>query len=133
MTAKARVVSWSMTEDQLLSNVLELCTRLGLRTAHFRPARTAQGWRTPVQGHGKGFPDLVVVGPGGVLYRELKSDRGSLTADQREWLTALTAAGVDADVWKPAHWHGGQILHQLKCLARGDGCGRTPGWWRDAR
>lgn len=58
-----------MTEQQLLANVLDLCRLLGLRTAHFRPAQTAHGWRTPVSGDGQGWPDLVIVGAGGILVR----------------------------------------------------------------
>jgi hypothetical protein len=111
-----------MTEDQLLTAVLHLCQLLGLRTAHFRPARTAQGWRTPLAGHGAGFPDLIVVGPAGVLARELKTDRGVPSTAQLCWLTALSAAGVDAGIWRPIHLHDGTITRTLQALrAREDG------------
>src|SRR5258705_9090381 len=60
----------AMSEEELLTAVLQLCRVLGLRTAHFRPARTEKGWRTPVSGDGKGFPDLIIVGSQ-VLAREL--------------------------------------------------------------
>jgi hypothetical protein len=51
-----------------------------------------------------GFPDLTVVGAHGVLFRELKSERGRVTADQRRWLDALAAAGADVVVWRPCDW-----------------------------
>lgn len=51
----------------------------------------------------KGWPDLVLVHPrrGLLLVRELKSDRGRVRPEQKEWLEALRAVGVDADVWRP--------------------------------
>ena len=51
----------------------------------------------------KGWPDLALVHPkrGLFLVRELKSDRGRLRPEQKEWLDALRAAGVDVDVWRP--------------------------------
>lgn len=61
-----------MSEDELKSNVLDMCQELRLRVAHFRPARTEHGWRTPVEGDGAGFSELVIVGTE-VLWRELKS------------------------------------------------------------
>lgn len=108
-----------MSEDQLLTNVLDAAKKLKLRTAHFRPAQTQTGrWVTPVQGDGKGFPDCVIVGPGGSLLRELKSATGSLSREQREWLGWLKAAGLDADVWKPSDWHSGRIQDELRAISR---------------
>lgn len=109
-----------MSEDELLSNVLDLCKLLHLRTAHFRPAKTARGWRTAVQGDGSGFPDLVIAGPGGLLIRELKSATGRSTAEQTAWHVALRAAGVDVCVWFPDDWRLGTIQGEL-------GRVRTPG------
>lgn len=104
-----------MSEDDLLGTVLEMASTLGIRTAHFRPAKTAQGWRTPVQGDGKGWPDLVLVGTT-VLYRELKSARGGPSKEQGLWLAALTRAGQDAGVWQPADLRSGRILAELRAI-----------------
>lgn len=93
-----------MTEAQLQDAVIDLCRLYGLKVAHFRPARTDRGWRTPVGADGAGFPDLVIVGRNGVLWRELKSDRGYLSHEQQAWLCVLTAAGGDTAVWRPCHW-----------------------------
>lgn len=108
-----------MNEPQLQRAVLELCGWLGVHTAHFRPAWTEKGWRTPVQGDGKGFPDLVLVGRR-LIYRELKSDRGQLDAHQRAWRDWLLAAGEDWAVWRPADWTAGRIEQELKALAKGE-------------
>jgi hypothetical protein len=64
-----------------------------------------------------GFPDWVCVGPGGVLWRELKRQSGKLTTAQLEWLQALTGAGQDAGVWRPADLCSGRIARELAVLA----------------
>jgi hypothetical protein len=52
-----------------------------------------------------GFPDLVIVVHGRVLFRELKMDGNKPTAEQRRWLLALAQAGQDAAVWTfPQDW-----------------------------
>jgi hypothetical protein len=107
-----------VNEDRLLGDVLELCGWLGLMVAHFRPARTTKGWRTPVAGDGKGFPDCVILGRGGVLWRELKSARGKVSVEQREWMDALRRAGQDVAVWRPADWPD-RIRAELEALAKG--------------
>lgn len=109
-----------MSEDELLRNVLELCSYLGITTAHFRPARTEHGWRTAVQGDGKGFPDLVLVGGRRLAFRELKSARGQLDADQRRWRDYLLDAGQDWALWRPAEWSSGAIPAELKALSKGE-------------
>jgi hypothetical protein len=52
-----------------------------------------------------GFPDLVLLRDGVLLFAELKAAEGSPSDDQRAWLAALEAvAGVAAYCWKPADW-----------------------------
>ena len=68
-------------------------TRLGQASAHFRPLLTKKGWRTPVSGDGKGFPDVVLVKPGRpVLFIECKGKTNSLEPDQQKWRDAIEAA-----------------------------------------
>jgi hypothetical protein len=64
-----------------------------------------------------GFPDWVCAGPGGVLWRELKRESGKLTTAQLGWLQALTGAGQDAGVWRPADLCSGRITRELAALA----------------
>lgn len=87
------------------AQIIELARILGYRVAHFRPAQNARGdWRTPVAADGKGFPDLVLTGRGKVIFAELKTDSGVLTAEQKEWIQALRDAGhAHVYVWKPKH------------------------------
>ena len=112
-----------MTEDDLLRTVLEMARLFGLMTAHFRPAQVrdkdgAQRWVTAVQGDGKGFLDLTIVGPGGVMFRELKSEKGQLSPDQRKWISKLTEGDADAGVWRPADLRSGRIERELRALRK---------------
>lgn len=102
-----------MNEEELVNNVLELCAYRHLRTAHFRPARTERGWRTPVSGNGKGFPDLVIVGRRRPLWRETKGPRGRLSIDQQGWLDDLQECGADARVWTVKDWESGLIQFEI--------------------
>ena len=92
------------TEAGFLKTVLQFAKLHGWRSAHFRPAWTADGWRTAVSGDGMGFPDLVLVRRGVFLVAELKTDRGRTTAEQDAWLAAFQAAGVAAYTWRPSDW-----------------------------
>ena len=104
-----------MTEAELQDAVIDCAHLFGWQVAHFRPARTQQGWRTPVAADGKGFPDLVLVGLR-VAFIELKSDKGKISGDQQRWLTALGehSANVDVTVWRPCDWTSGTIESYLR-------------------
>lgn len=106
-----------MTEGQLLRNVVDLCAWLGLRVHHCRPARTASGWRTPIQGD-VGFPDLVVAGEGGVVFAELKSRTGRLSAGQQVWRDVLLGSGQVWLLWQPSDWPD-RIRAVLEPLSKG--------------
>jgi VRR-NUC domain len=93
----------AVTEAEFQRAVIEAAHVLGWRVAHFRPARTAHGWRTPVEADGAGFPDVVLVRER-VLFVELKSATTRVTPEQRQWLDALDAAGAEAYLWRPDHW-----------------------------
>lgn len=48
-----------------------------------------------------GFPDLVLVRDGMLIFAELKTDTGKLTQHQRKWMAALDRADVPVYVWRP--------------------------------
>jgi hypothetical protein len=103
----------ALTEQQFQRAVLQTARLFGWRTAHFRPARTAAGtWRTPVEGDGKGFPDLVLLRRDQILVRELKVGSGKLSREQADWLQSFRDADVDAWVWRPEDWD--QIEEELR-------------------
>lgn len=91
------------TEAEFLRMVLQLAKLRGWYTYHARPARTARGWRTAVQGDGVGWMDLLCVRER-VIVAELKVGRGKLTPEQSAWLSAFREAGVGAFVWTPNDW-----------------------------
>lgn len=90
-------------ETEFCDAVIDLALLEGLLVHHCRPARTAKGWATPIQGS-KGFPDLAITGRRGFLLRELKADKGRVRPEQDDWLDRLTSADVDAAVWRPTDW-----------------------------
>ena len=89
-------------EAEFQKAIIELAHLYGWAVAHFRSAMTQRGnWVTPLQGDAKGFPDLVLVRDG-VIFAELKSEKGKLTPEQQEWIDLLKAAGQEVYVWRPS-------------------------------
>jgi hypothetical protein len=80
-----------MTESEFQSQVRELCRWLGLLAYHTHDSQRSD----------PGFPDLVIVGARGVLFRELKTEVGKTSPMQDHWIACLNAAGQDAAVWRP--------------------------------
>lgn len=69
-----------------------LATQLGWLHVHFRPAKTATGWKTPGSGELlEGWPDLVLVRQRDrrLIFAELKRELGHLTDSQAEVLDLL--------------------------------------------
>ena len=94
-----------ITEAQFQSQILEACRLFHWRTAHFRAARTAHGWRTAVSGDGLGFPDLVAVRGRRLLVAELKrSAKARPTPAQQDWLADFRSAGCEVYLWTPDDW-----------------------------
>lgn len=112
-----------ITEAEFLTTVIELAQAHHWRVAHFRPGMTSRidkkgkpVWVTPIRGDGKGYPDLTLArrnrnnAGGRLLFCEIKSEKGRLSEEQREWLDLLShvedsANGVvECHVWKPSDW-----------------------------
>ncbi len=98
-----------VSEAELQSGIIAAAHAYGYKVAHFRPAKTAKGWRTAVAADGRGFPDLVIAKPGRLIFAELKSSVGLLTDAQRGWIESLP----NAYVWTPKDWPD-RIHHILK-------------------
>ena len=81
--------------------VVELAVIHGWRVYHVFDSKKVTG---------KGFPDLVLARkgasgrPGECIFRELKTERGRVSRDQKEWIGILVSAGIDAKVWRPKDW-----------------------------
>ena len=82
-------------ETNFYATVINAARIAGWRTAHFRPAWTRRGWRTAVQGDGKGFPTSSSSTPSaGSGSSSSSSNRARLSVEQEEWGQALLAAGA---------------------------------------
>lgn len=96
------ILAW--TEAQLQNHVQQLLDAGGWTWHHETDSRKSKA----------GFPDLVMVHPQhGVLWRELKTEKGRLRPDQTRWLDSLHSAGEDADVWRPRDVVSGRIREEL--------------------
>lgn len=94
MASSEQMIVSFRDEAEFQTSVMGVAKRLGLLAYHpYQSLKSVPG-----------FPDTVIVGAGGVLYRELKMPGGIVSADQLYWIAALTEAGQDVGVWRPADW-----------------------------
>ena len=94
-----------MTEAAFQTCVMDLARWTGWRTFHPRTVKTATGAHLTAFSGEAGFPDLVLVHPDrGVIFAELKTDKGRLTEYQEHWGRDLTNAGAEYHVWRPKDW-----------------------------
>ena len=89
-----------LTESQFTGQVIRLAMLYGWQVCHFRPAKTARGWRTAIQGHA-GAPDIIAARNGRVVGAELKVGNNKPTKEQLLWLHHW---GQDAYLWYPSDW-----------------------------
>lgn len=99
-----------MTEDTGRDSLLAV-TRQAIRDLRLWAYHTKRS-----DGSDKGFPDLVIIGPRGVRYRELKSEEGKVTTEQLDVIARLEAAAQDVDVWRPSDWYSGRIQNELAAI-----------------
>jgi hypothetical protein len=94
-----------MTEDQLQKVILAASKRYGWLVYHTHDSRRSQ----------PGYPDLHLVheGHGLSLFRELKTQKGTLRPDQKTWIRALEQVGQNVAVWRPIDWYNDTISGQL--------------------
>lgn len=85
-----------MTEEQFRQQVRQIAAMYGWdhRYHAYDSRRSDPGW-----------PDEVLANPkrGRILFVELKTDTGRLTAGQKDWLTTLDVCGVETALWRPKH------------------------------
>jgi hypothetical protein len=101
----------TMAEQDLRIAIRADCARLGLRVMEtYRPGLGG------VPRTGRGWPDMTIAGPGGLLFRELKSDYGDTRPEQEAWHWLLHRAGCDVDVWRPDDYLSGRIGAELEAV-----------------
>lgn len=84
----------AVSEADFLATVIELATLCGWLVYHTYDSRRSQA----------GFPDLVLVRGGRLVFAELKTAKGPVRPAQQRWLKELEASGVEAFIWRPKDW-----------------------------
>jgi len=93
MTVPAAILKIT-TEAAWQRTIVEAAKWMGYRVYH-----------TQISIHSvKGFPDLVLVGRGQVVFAEVKTATGKVSPEQHAWIAAITANGGLAYIWRPADW-----------------------------
>lgn len=104
----ARLIVSRMTETELMEKIRSACKDLGLLAFHDYDSR--RSW-------GPGFPDLVVAGPRGVIFRECKDMRNQLSPDQRKWRHMLAVGSADYGLWRPSDLLDNGIARELESIS----------------
>jgi len=99
-----------MSEREFMDQVIDLAHVYGWIVAHFRVARTKDGWVTPVSADGAGFPDLIILREGRMIVAELKREDGNLTPEQYFWLLEFMKVTDDVYLWKESDWEEAKIV-----------------------
>lgn len=82
-------------EKTFQQQVINLARQLGWKAYHPYDSRRSV----------PGYPDLTLChAEHGVIWAELKTEKGRVSPAQREWLDHLTAAGQTAVIWRPRQW-----------------------------
>lgn len=97
----------AMSESTLQNHTLKYVGLRQLLAYHTHDSRRSE----------PGWPDLVIVGDNGVLFRELKSKVGRVSKEQRMWMQAMELAGLDVGVWRPEDWPA-RICSEIDALGR---------------
>ena len=104
---------WAATvsEAQFQTRVIRLVRDLGYEIYHHTttPTRCRQCGTKSTGGRivtSKGFPDLVIArtDPPRLIYAELKSAKGRIAPEQKEWQERLEANGQEFYIWRPSDW-----------------------------
>lgn len=96
-----------ISERELDNRIRDLCRLLGIWRWHAYDSRRSA----------RGFPDLVLVGTRKTIFRELKTERGRLTLDQKLVGNRLKSSGQDCAVWRPSDLLSGRIAGELAEIA----------------
>lgn len=107
----------SVTEREFQGRILTTAQMYGWRHMHIgestKRVRRGGKYITVADPDTAGWPDLVLCHRrrGRIVFREVKTDKGRITDNQRDWLDLLEACGMDVGVWRPRDWN--DILKEL--------------------
>ena len=94
-----------MTGEELLAKIIAMLgTHPSLKWFHsYDPRRDKQ----------RGYPDLTIAGPRGVLWAEVKGAAEELSSSQVDWKWILLASGQAWRIWRTCDWPD-EIERQIK-------------------
>lgn len=95
----------ALTEADYLAEVYSLCEKAPCLYHHCGVSYRCAGHR--------GFPDLIIIGYRGVLFREVKTVNDRPTPDQTAMMWLLKAAGMDAEVWTESDLASGKVAREI--------------------
>lgn len=112
MNNKLRLVT-PISEKTFQQQIVTLAKVTGWMVYHTYDSRKSE----------PGFPDLVMVKDGRLIFAEVKTEKGKLTEAQGKWATALMkvretitirifGSNVGYFIWKPSNWE--EIVECLK-------------------
>jgi len=97
-----------VTHDEVIGRVGGLADELGVMWVYFPRSVLLRGQR--------GVPDLLLAGPGGVAFAEIKTGT-ALEPDQVAWRDVLRSVGVPWHLWQPGSLFDGSVTRELRRLA----------------
>lgn len=122
----------SGSEKVFQAKVMQIAAMYGWRMAHFRPSLTSNGrWLTAMSGDA-GYPDLTLAHPTkGIIFAELKTERGRISLEQDLWHKFLHAGahvGTQVQLWRPSNLEQiNDMLHKgLRHIPQSGEAGRAP-------
>jgi hypothetical protein len=83
-----------LSEGKFMARVVAYAKRRGWLWYHTHNSRRSK----------EGFPDLVLVRKGEIIFAELKVGDNEATPEQAAWLDALRETGAASGVWRPESW-----------------------------
>jgi hypothetical protein len=100
-----------MTESEWQKQVLKSAHTLGWQSMHI--VRTVKHQAFGAKGSmGTGWPDLVLVKGGRIIFAELKTQKGITTPEQKQVLALLfEIPGAECHIWRPSDF--GLVLDML--------------------
>ena len=91
-----------MTEETFQLSVIQVAKDTGWMLFHDFDSRRST----------KGFPDLVMTRNGRTIFAELKSQKGRIRTEQKQWIAELEKTqGVEVYLWRPSNMD--QIVETL--------------------
>lgn len=84
----------AITEKQFTQLVVDAARWRGWLAYHTQDSRRSAA----------GFPDLVLVRAGEMMFVELKTEKGRISPAQHEWLDSLARAHPAVMLWRPRDW-----------------------------